>query len=82
MLDIIASYHCMQFQRKTNESKMAKNLALGLILVHLAQTWAANFFFKNLALSVTRYYSQLSSCTISEKNNDPVLTKFSDGQKD
>ena len=75
MLDIIASYHCMQFQRKTNESKMEKNLALGLILVHL-------FFFKNLAPSVTRYYSQLSSCTISEKNNDPVLTKFSDGQKD
>ena len=31
------------------------------------------FFFKNLALSVTRYHGQLSSCTISEKTNDPIL---------
>ena len=38
------------------------------------------FFFKNLAPSVTGYHGQLSSCTISEKNNDPVLRKFSDGR--
>ena len=44
-----------------------------------AQIWAAIFFFKNLVLSVTRYHGQLSSCTISEKTNDPILTKFSDG---
>ena len=31
------------------------------------------FYFKNLALSVTRYHGQLSSCKISEKINDPVL---------
>ena len=30
------------------------------------------FFFKNLATLVTRYYGQLSSYTISEKINDPV----------
>ena len=40
---------------------------------------AANIFFKNLALSVTRYHGQLSSCTTSEKNNDPI---FSDGWTD
>ena len=40
------------------------------------------FFFKNLALPVTRYHAQLSSCTISEKNNDPILRKLSDGQTD
>ena len=40
------------------------------------------FFFKNLALSVTRYYGQLSSCKISEKTNDPIMRKFSDGRTD
>ena len=38
-------------------------------------------FFKNLALSVTRYHDQLSSCTI-EKTNDPISRKLSDGQAD
>ena len=38
-------------------------------------------FFFNLALSVTRGYGQLS-CTISEKTNDPILRKLSDGRKD
>ena len=37
------------------------------------------FFPKNLAASVTRYHGQLSSCTISEKTNDPILRKLSDG---
>ena len=32
-----------------------------------------------MALSVTRYYGQLSSCTIPEKTNDPILRKLSDG---
>ena len=31
------------------------------------------FFFKNMSSSVTRYNGQLSSCTISEKPNDPIL---------
>ena len=34
------------------------------------------FFFKNLALSVTRYSGQLSLRTISGKNNDPILTNL------
>ena len=38
------------------------------------------FFFKILVFSVTRY--QLSSYTISEKANDPILRKFSDGWTD
>ena len=61
---------------------MAKNLVPGPILVHLAQIQAANFFFKNLASSVTRYHSQLSLCTISEKTNDPILRRVSDRQTD
>ena len=60
---------------------MTKNLALGLILTHLTQIRAVNFFFKNLASSVTKYHGQLSSCTISEKTNDPILRKL-DGQTD
>ena len=35
-----------------------------------------------MALSVTRYYRQLSSCIISEKTNYPILRKFSDGLTD
>ena len=56
---------------------MTKNLVLAQIL-------AANFFFflKNLASSVTRYHGQQSSCTISEKTNDPIMNKLSDGQRD
>ena len=38
------------------------------------------FFPKNLALPVTRYHGQLSSFTISEKTNDLILRKFSDGR--
>ena len=41
-----------------------------------------NFFFKNLASSVTRHHGQLSSCTISEKTNDPILRKLSDRRTD
>ena len=42
------------------------------------------FFFpkKNLALSVTRCHGQLSSSTTSEKTNNPILRKFSDGRID
>ena len=41
-----------------------------------------SFFIKNLASSVTRCYGQLSSCTISEKTNDSILRKLSDGRTD
>ena len=53
---------------------MAKKQVLGLILDHLTQIRAARIFFlENLTSSVTRYHDQLSSCTISEKTNDPIL---------
>ena len=59
---------------------MAKILVLGPILAEIRV--AIFFFLKNLAQSVTRYHVQLSSCTISEKTNDPILRKVSDGQTD
>ena len=58
---------------------MPKNLVSGPILVHLAVVF---FFFENLAPSATRYHGQLSSYTISEKTNDPILRKLSDGRTD
>ena len=61
---------------------MAKKLVLGPILTHLAQIQVVKVFFKNLARSVTRYYGQLASCTISKKTNDSILRKLSDGPTD
>ena len=40
------------------------------------------FFFKNLASSVYRYHDELSSCTMLEKTNNPILRKFPDGLTD
>ena len=118
MLQIVASYHCMKFQRKlmnqtwenrkkpyfnpfgpkifrihsklslytisrkTNETTM-RNWKKKLVLTHLIQIRANNFFFfKNMALLVARCHGQLSSSTISEKTNDPILRKLSDGRTD
>ena len=68
----------------TKLEKMAKKLVSDHILVPSAQIWAVKifswiFFFKNLVPSVTRYNDQLSSWTIPEKTNDPILRKLSDG---
>ena len=57
---------------------MAKNL----VWVQFGWNSSRQSFFKNLAPSVTRYHGQLSSCTISEKTNDPLLRKLSDGRTD
>ena len=47
------------------------------------QIRATKFFFpENQSSSVTRYRGQLSSCTTSEKANDPILRKFIDGRTD
>ena len=69
----------MQFQGKhiiqTHESDKKTHFAPDLI-------WSASSFFKNLLTSVTRDHNQLSSCTISEKNIDPIFRKISDEQTD
>ena len=86
MLDIVASYHCIQFQGKLmiqtqeNGEKPYFGPDLGL----LGQNSGRHFFFsfKNLASPVTIYHGQLSSCTISEKTNDPTLRKLSNRQTD
>ena len=80
--------HCRKLSlhaisRKAYNPNLEKKLILRIILARCAQSRATNFFFfKNLALPVTRYHGQLSSCTISEKTNDSILRKFSDGRTD
>ena len=73
----------LAISRKTNKlEKIAKKLVLGPILADLAQIHASRLFFLNLGPSVARYPGELSLCTISEKANDPILRKLSDGQTD
>ena len=84
MLEIVASYHCMQFEEKPmiqtqeNDKKPHSGPNLG----QLNQIWTAIFFFLNLASLVTRYHGHLSSYAMSEKTNGPILRKFSDGRTD
>ena len=71
--------------RKTNEPnfrKWQKKTSFGPGFGPFGPNLGCLFFFKNLAPSFTRCHGQLSSCTISEKTNDPILGKLSDGQKD
>ena len=63
-------------QTQENGKKPSFGSNLGLVGLNSSH----KFFFKNLALSVARYHSQLSSCTISGKTNDPILRKPSDGR--
>ena len=67
---------------------MAKKLVLGLILPHLAQIGAANFFFlffffskiwlrQSLYVIVSYHHVQYQ-----KKINDPILRKLSDGRTD
>ena len=69
LLDIVASYYFMQFQEKLMIQTQENGEIMGLIQV----PWALNLFS-----SITSYHGHLSSCTISEKTNDPILKKFSD----
>ena len=55
-------------QTQENGKKPNFGTDFGPILGH-------QIFFKDLALSVTRYHGQLSSCT-TEKTNDPILRKL------
>ena len=81
MLVIVASCHCIQFQGKlmiliqTQENDEKSHFGPGPKFGS-----QKNFFFKNLASSVTRYNGQISSCTISDKTNDPILRKLRDGR--
>ena len=86
MLVIVASYHCMQFQGKLMNDTWKNKKKTPSFGPNFGpfnpNSGCQNFFFlvKILALSVTRCHGQLSSCTIPEKTNDPILKKLRDGQ--
>ena len=83
MLDIVASFHCMQPMNQTSEN--GKKPSFGPDFGPFGPNSDCHFFFfflKNLALQVTRYRGQLSWYTLSEKTNDPNLRKLSDGRTD
>ena len=69
MLEIVASYYCMQYQRKLmiQTQENSKKPHLGPDLGPLCPNLGHNFFFLNLTSSVTRYHGMLSSYTISEE---------------
>ena len=62
----------------TKLEKMAKKPGLGLNCGLFGPNLGHYFFFQKLVPSVTRSQIQLSSCTISETNNDSILRKLSD----
>ena len=90
ILPLLEIGHCCKLSlyaisRKTNEPNLKKWLkkdGFWLLWPKFGSPIFFFFFFKNLASSVTRYHGQLSSCTISEKTNGPILRKLSDGRKD
>ena len=77
----VESYHCIQFEKKLmnrtweNSKKLSSETNFG------SSGQFFFFFFTNLAPSVTRHHGQRSSCTISEKINDPILRKRSDDRR-
>ena len=80
MLEIAASHCCMKFQGKLmiqTQEKPQLGPDLGPLSPHSSHQFFF-FFFKNLTLSVTRYYGQLSLWTMLEKTNDPTLRKLCD----
>ena len=84
MLDIVASYHCMQCQgklRKQNSENDKKPSFRPDFCPFLPNSDCHSFSQKS-GFVITRYNGQLSSCTLSEKTNDPMLRKLSDGQTD
>ena len=60
---------------------MTKNVIFDLIYVRWSKIWASKIL-KNWAWSGTCHNGQLLLCTISEKTNDPILRKVSDGRTD
>ena len=69
MLDIVANYHHIQFQRKrmTQTQENGGKPRFGPDLGTLGSNLGCQFFLQKLALSVIRYHGQLTSCKISEK---------------
>ena len=74
MLDIVASYHCMQFHGKLMSQTWEngkKKVILGATLVCLTQIWTPKNFSWVLPLLDVRHCCNISLYAISRKTNDP-----------
>ena len=69
MLDIVANYHHIQFQRKrmTQTQENGGKPRFGPDLGTLGSNLGCQKKKQKLALSFIRYHGQLTSCKISEK---------------
>ena len=88
LLDVL---HCgklslCEISGKTNEPKKLRKWQKTYFQSRFCPIWPkfelAKVSFNNLVSSVTRYHGQLSPCAISEKYNDLILRKLSDGRTD
>ena len=86
MLGIVGNYHCMQFQGKLmsriweNSKKPSFGPDFGPFGPNLGLFFSF-FCFSKIWLRQS-HHGQLSSCTISEKPNNPIIRNFSDRQTD
>ena len=81
MLDIVASYHCIQFQRKLMNQTWENSQKHGFG-PDFGPNLGGQIFFSKIwlcqSLDIMICYTSWSSCTIPEKSNDPILRKLSD----
>ena len=85
MLDIVANYHCMQFQGKlmNQTSENVQKLSFGPDFDPFGTNSGCQIFFVQKSGSVSQWISWSAiTCTILEKTNDPILKKLSDRQTD
>ena len=88
ILPLLDVRHCCKLSlnaisRKTNEPNLRKWQKTHYFWVRFWPKFGPpKFCFKYLVLLVTRYHGLISSCTISEKTNDPILRKLSNRQMD
>ena len=81
MLDIVASYHCMQFQGKqmiqTQENDEKPHF--GPDLDSMDTNSVCKFFFLDQSLDIMVNYHRIQ---YHKKINDPILRKLSEGRTD
>ena len=76
MLDIVANYHCIQFQGNRIIQTQWWKTSFWAWFRPIGPKFGLPFFLKKNQAS--SYHGQLLSCTIPEKTNDPISRKLSD----
>ena len=84
MLNIVASYHCRQFEGKLmiQTREKGENLILDLIQALWAHIWAAKIFFQKTGFVIHQISWSAIIMHNIKKTNDQILRKLSDGRTD